>query len=234
MNKKNKGVIVKGSKPEFSMSFRMEDKGNVATIKFSPNMSILAIRRKDKCVIDFLNFKNSQPVFPEYSQTFKAKTSKFQECYWLDNSEILLVSEQGFEHYQLFPEKRALKLVKFFSMPLNWLIWSREAQSFIVSTGVYGSVLNPFVNTKSGFLKLPKFEVDLPLPLNMTYYRYNVDSNSSSSNGNRYYLNESDVVVGKIYNEFYVMIIRQLSQSNDSDSSKMRSKINQRPSIGEH
>jgi hypothetical protein len=79
----------------------MEDKGNVATIKFSPNMSVLAIRRKDKCVIDFLNFKNSQPVFPEYSQTFKAKTSKFQECYWLDNSEILLVSEQGFEHYQV-------------------------------------------------------------------------------------------------------------------------------------
>ena len=228
----NLGVIVKGPKADFSMSFRMEDKGNVATIKFSPNMSVLAIRRKDKCVIDFLNFKNSQPVFPEYSQTFKAKTSKFQECYWLDNSEILLVSEQGFEHYQLFPEKRALKLVKFFSMPLNWLIWSREAQSFIVSTGPYGSVLNPFVNTKSGFLKLPKFEVDLPLPLNLAKYRYSVDSNMTSPNANRYYLNESDVVVGKIYNEFYVMIIRQMSQAANGNDSKVRSKLGTRNSIG--
>ena len=211
------------------MSFRMEDKGNVATIKFSPNMGILAIRRKDKFVIDFLNFKNAQPVFPEYSQTFKAKTSKFQECYWLDNTEILLVSEQGFEHYQVFPDKRALKLVKFFSMPLNWLIWSREAQSFIVSTGVYGSVLNPFVNTKGGFLKLPKFEVDLPLPMNLVKYRYNADSSSSNVAANRYYLNESDVVVGKIYNEFYVMIIRQMSQpGSENDSVKAR----QKPSLG--
>lgn len=165
------GVIVKGLKPEHNLSFRMEDKGSVATIKFSPNMNILAIRRKDKFVIDFLNFKNSQPILQEYSQSFKAKSTKFQECYWLDTNEVLLVSEQGFEHYQIFPEKRALKLVKFFTMPLNWLIWSREAQVFIVSTGTYGSVLNPFVYTKGSFVKLPKFEVDLPLPLNMTKYR---------------------------------------------------------------
>jgi hypothetical protein len=165
------GIVVKGNKPEHNLSFRMEDKGSVATIKFSPNMNILAIRRKDKCVIDFLNFKNSQPILQEYSQSFKAKSTKFQECYWLDTNEVLLVSEQGFEHYQIFPEKRALKLVKFFSMPLNWLIWSREAQVFIVSTGTYGSVLNPFVYTKGSFVKLPKFEVDLPLPLNMTKYR---------------------------------------------------------------
>lgn len=129
------GVIVKGPRPELNLSFRMEDKGNVATIKFSSNLHILAIRRKEKCVIDFLNFKNNQPIFPEYSQSFKAKSSKFQEIYWLDTNEILLVSEQGFEHYQIFPEKRALKLVKFFNMSLNWLIWSREIQVFIVSTG---------------------------------------------------------------------------------------------------
>lgn len=84
------GVVVKGPRPELNLSFRMEDKGNVATIKFSSNQQILAIRRKEKCVIDFLNFKNNQPCFPEYSQTFKAKSSKFQECYWLDTNEILL------------------------------------------------------------------------------------------------------------------------------------------------
>ena len=137
------GVIVKGlqHRPDHSLSFRMEDKGPVATIKFSPNMNVLAIRRKDKCVIDFLNFKSgsssqyqsqsqsqSQPLLQEYSQAFKAKSTKFQECYWLDTNEVLMVSEQGFEHYQIFPEKRALKLVKFFSMQLNWLIWCREAQ----------------------------------------------------------------------------------------------------------
>ncbi|CAF0782953.1 unnamed protein product [Brachionus calyciflorus] len=213
------GVVAKGSKSDSNLTFRMEDKGNVATIKFNPNMSVLAIRRRDKCAIDFLNFKNSQPQSNEYSQAFRAKSIQFQECYWLDNNEILLVSEQGFEHYQLFPEKRALKLVKYFSMPLNWLIWSREAQVFIVSTGSYGSILYPYVYTKGTFMKLPKFEADLPLPVNVAKYRHAPDANQS---GNRYFLNESDVVVGKIYNEFYVMIIRQMSFGNPNIDPKTR------------
>jgi hypothetical protein len=224
------GVIVKGrstNKPneaQLNLSFRMEDKGSVATIKFSPNLGILAIRRKDKNVIDFLNFKNGQPVFPEYSQAFKAKNTKFQECYWLDANEILLVSEQGFEHYQIFAEKRALKLIKFFSMPLNWLIWSREAQVFIVSTGSYGSILNPFVYARGAFIKLPKFEVDLPLPINSAKFRYSDTSGGASASAGqataarRIFLNESDVVIGKIYNEFYVMTIRQMLSSSSTAS----------------
>lgn len=193
-----KGVIVKGPRLPMNISFRMEDKGSVASIKFSPNMNILAIRRKDRSVIDFINFKNLQPIYPEFSQTFKVKSPNFQEFYWLDSNDILFVSEQGFEHYQVFPEKRALKFMKFFNMPLNWLIWSREAQVFIVSTGNYGSILNPFLFNKGDFVKLPKFEVDLPLPVNMLKYRYSIDSNAAS-NAQRYFLNESDVVVGQIY-----------------------------------
>ena len=136
-----------------------------------------------------------------------------------------------------------MKLVRFVPMALNWLIWSRDAQVFVISTGTYGSVLNPFVYTKANgaFVKLPKFEVDLPLPINMTKYRYGAElaggvssvgssaSSSSSSSGSassstpptsyipsaahRYFLNESDVVVGRIYNEFYIMIIRQIAES---------------------
>jgi len=214
----------------------MEDKGSVATIKFSPNLNILAIRRKDKSAIDFLNFKSNQPVYPEYSQAFKFKNTTRQECYWLDNQEILLVSEAGFEHYQVFPEKRALKLLKEFKLALNWLIWSKEIQVFIVSTGSYGSVLNPFVYAKSSFIKLPKFEVDLPLPLNISKYRYNTDasastisSNSSNTQSIKYYLNESDVVIGRIYNEFYVMIIRQMSSSlatTDQDQTTRKQTMN--------
>lgn len=193
-----KGVTVKGPRLSTSITFRMEDKGNVASIKFSPGMNVLAIRRKDRLAIDFINFKNMQPVYPEFSQTFKAKSPNFQEFYWLDSNDILFVSEQGFEHYQVFADKRALKFVKFVQMPLNWLIWSRESQVFIVSTGNYGSVLNPFLFSKGDFVKLPKFEVDLPLPANMLKYRYSIDSNAAA-NSPRYFLNESDVVVGQIY-----------------------------------
>ncbi len=85
-----------------------------------------------------------------------------------------------------------------------------------VILGSCGSVLNPFVYTKGSFIKLPKFEVDLPLPLNLNKYRYNIDHQTNAASGtNRYYLNESDVVIGRIYNEFYVMIIRQMSFNDD-------------------
>lgn len=53
------------------------------------------------------------------------------------------------------------------------------------------------------------------MPLNLNKYRYNVDPQTSSNSSNRYYLNESDVVIGRIYNEFYVMIIRQMSINED-------------------
>lgn len=211
-------MIVKGPKLKTNVVFRMEDKGNVASIKFSPNMGILAIRRKDRSVIDFIYFKNGQPIVPEFSQTFKAKNTKFQEFYWLDSNDILLISEQGFEHYQIFPEKKALKLVRYVSVQLNWLIWSQEAQVFIVSTGAYGSILNPYMFSKGEFIKLPKFEVDLPLPANMIKYRYAADAQANQAA--RYFLHESDVVVGKIYNEFYVMIIRQISYGPSADSKK--------------
>jgi hypothetical protein len=80
---------------------------------------------------------------------------------------------------------------------------------FLVSTGSYGAVLTPFVYAKGSLIKLPKFEVDLPLPLNLNKYRYNAES------ATRYYLNESDVLVARIYNEFYVMVIRQMAAGSD-------------------
>lgn len=223
------GVIVKGPRNELNLSFRMEDKGSVATIRFSPSLNILAIRRRDKQAIEFLNFKNGQPVFPEYSQPFKAKNTKFQECFWLDANEILLVSEQGFEHYQIFADKRALKLIKNFSMALNWLIWSREAQVFIVSTGSYGTILNPFVYNKGAFIKLPKFEVDLPMN-SIRFGSIAAGSSPSTTSSNRFFLNESDVFVGRIYNEFYVMVIRQVLSERASLASKRASVAASTPS----
>ncbi len=57
-----------------------------------------------------------------------------------------------------------------------------------------------------------------------------MDSSSSNSGSTasaaqtRYYLNESDVVVGRIYNEFYVMIIRQMASGSQTLPSDDRQK----------
>jgi hypothetical protein len=51
--------------------------------------------------------------------------------------------------------------------------------------------------------------------MNISKFRYNIESTNNSSQPIKYYLNESDVVIGRVYNEFYVMIIRQMSGTNE-------------------
>jgi hypothetical protein len=174
-------------------------------------MSILGIIRNKKC-IEFLNLKNGQPDIGEYFLQFKKTSEKFQDFYWIDSNDLLVVCEQEFEHYQIFPEKRSLKLLKSFALQSNWLIWSREMQTFVASTSHFGSVLNPFTYHKGQFIKLPKFEVDLPL--NNLHTR--VTPNQSTQQ--RYSLSESDVLIGCIYNEYYVIVTRQMSQNQTANN----------------
>lgn len=50
------GVIVKGPTEETNTSFRMEDKGPVISIKFSPNQKVLAIQRTKTSVVSITPF----------------------------------------------------------------------------------------------------------------------------------------------------------------------------------
>jgi hypothetical protein len=58
-------------------------------------MLILGIIRNKKC-IEFLNFKNGQPDVGEYQLNFKKISEKFQDFYWIDSNDLLIVSELGF------------------------------------------------------------------------------------------------------------------------------------------
>ncbi len=193
------GIIVKGPKQEHNLTFRIQDKGCVTSIKFSPNILIMGIIREnirqEKCV-EFVNFKNGQPDVGEYTQQFRMQQQQQQhdtikyDFYWINNTELLFVCDQNFEHYQIQPEKRQLKLLKTFQIQTNWVIWSRDMQLLIASTSHFGTIINPFVYFKTQFQKLPKFEVDLPLPANRLHLYYTQAANTHMR------LNESDVVIG--------------------------------------
>lgn len=45
------GVVVKGHKDNLKCSFRMEDKGPVLSIKFSPDLKILSVQRSAHSVV---------------------------------------------------------------------------------------------------------------------------------------------------------------------------------------
>lgn len=95
------GINVKGPNMKGALNFRLEDKGSILSIKFSPNQEILAVQRSPKSV-DFRNFTNQEPDGLEYSQPCRGSTSAIILGFvWVSNVDFILVSNQGIEHYQV-------------------------------------------------------------------------------------------------------------------------------------
>ncbi|XP_026983406.1 regulator of MON1-CCZ1 complex isoform X3 [Sagmatias obliquidens] len=154
------GVVVKGPDDRNPISFRMEDKGEVKCIKFSLENKILAVQRTSKTV-DFSNFTPDSPQL-EYTQECKTKNANILGFCWTSSTEIVFITDQGIEFYQVLPEKRNLKLLKSQNINVNWYMYCPESAVILLSTTVLGNVLQPFYFRAGTMSKLPKFEIELP------------------------------------------------------------------------
>ncbi|XP_078397310.1 regulator of MON1-CCZ1 complex isoform X1 [Cetorhinus maximus] len=182
------GVVVKGPDDKSCISFRMEDKGEVKCIKFSFGNKILAVQRTPKAV-DFINFIPDLPQ-TEYSQECKTKNANILSFCWISANEIIFITDQGIEFYQVLPDKRSLKLLKNQSINVNWCIYSPETAVLLLSTTVHGNVLQPFYFRSGTMSKMPKFEIELP---------------ASPKSGN---LCVSDIIMATIYGQLYVLYLK--------------------------
>lgn len=223
------GVTVKGQRHEQTYSFRLEDKGPIQSIKFSPDLSVLAIKRNSNSV-EFLNFVSTpqtmfssrattsatilQPEAMEYSQLSKTKTSKLFDFHWIADREIIFVTDQSIEHYNLTAEKRTLRQIKVHSVTgINWQLFSREMNLVVVSAGPpSGNSLIPFSSQKSQqqLVKLPKFEVDLPQAANPRATLTASTSSTQSATRRTHELLERDCMLATIYGKAYLLVIRQV------------------------
>ncbi|GAB6023103.1 hypothetical protein CHUAL_007191 [Chamberlinius hualienensis] len=186
------GVVVKGPNEQSGFSFRIEDKGPVISVKFSPNKEILAIQRS-KSSVDFLNIQNGEPDNLEYSQICKGKSSSIIGYVWTDLTEIGFVTDHGVEIYQVLSEKRSLKLTKTLAFNINWFVYQSSSRILLLSLGSQANQMQAFQFKKSYEpIKYPKFEVELPP------YR-------SSS---QHCLPERDVILVNIYGHNYVAVLR--------------------------
>ncbi|MBV95289.1 Uncharacterized protein C18orf8, partial [Eschrichtius robustus] len=138
----------------------MEDKGEVKCIKFSLENKILAVQRTSKTV-DFSNFTPDSPQL-EYTQECKTKNANILGFCWTSSTEIVFITDQGIEFYQVLPEKRNLKLLKSQNINVNWYMYCPESAVILLSTTVLGNVLQPFYFRAGTMSKLPKFEIELP------------------------------------------------------------------------
>ncbi|KAF4024912.1 hypothetical protein G4228_016922 [Cervus hanglu yarkandensis] len=154
------GVVVKGPDDRNPISFRMEDKGEVKCIKFSLENKILAVQRTSKTV-DFSNFIPDSSQL-EYTQECKTKNANILGFCWTSSTEIVFITDQGIEFYQVLPEKRNLKLLKSQNINVNWYMYCPEGSVILLSTTVLGNVLQPFYFRAGTMSKLPKFEIELP------------------------------------------------------------------------
>uniref|UniRef100_A0A8C8K3L1 Mic1 domain-containing protein n=1 Tax=Oncorhynchus tshawytscha TaxID=74940 RepID=A0A8C8K3L1_ONCTS len=177
---------------------RMDDKGEVKCIKFSIGNKILAVQRTPKSV-DFINFIPDYPHL-EFSQECKMKNASILGFCWTNWNEIVFITDQGIEFYQVLPDKRSLKLLKSQSINVNWYMYCPETAVILLSTTFQGNVLQPFAFKSGTMSKMSKFEIELP-----------VVPKPAKLN-----LSERDIAVANIYGQLYVMYLKHHSRTTDS------------------
>ncbi|XP_061660503.1 regulator of MON1-CCZ1 complex [Syngnathoides biaculeatus] len=197
------GVVVKGPDDKSSVAFRMEDKGEVKCIKFSIGNKILAVQRTSKSV-DFINFIPDYP-HTEFTHECKMRNANLLGFCWTNWNEIVFVSDQGVELYQVFPDKRAVKLLKSHSLNVNWYQYCPDTAVVLLSTTVQANVLQPFAFRSGSVSKMSKFEIELPV----------VPKPAKLS------LSERDVAMATIYGQLYVMYLKHHSRSANSPGAEV-------------
>ncbi|XP_049810731.1 regulator of MON1-CCZ1 complex-like [Schistocerca nitens] len=155
------GVVVKGPTEETTTSFRMEDKGPVISIKFSPNQQVLAIQRT-KTSVEFINFLGEMDSV-EYSQSCKGKNTTILGFVWTYVNEIVFVTDHGVELFQVVPEKHTLKALKSYSLSVNWFVYCPQSCLVLLSSGTLGNQVQPLHFKQGSINKLNKLEIELPV-----------------------------------------------------------------------
>ncbi|MGH0137992.1 UNVERIFIED_CONTAM: hypothetical protein FKN15_065323 [Acipenser sinensis] len=189
------GVVVKGPDDKSTIAFRMDDKGEVKCIKFSFGNKILAVQRTSKSV-EFINFIPDL-LHLEYSQECKTKNASILGFCWTNWNEIVFITDQGIEFYQVLPDKRSLKLQKSQSINVNWYMYCPVTSVILLSTTVLGNVLQPFFFRSGTMSKISKFEIELPV----------VSKPAKLS------LSERDIALATIYGQLYVMYLKHHSRT---------------------
>ncbi|XP_043678198.1 regulator of MON1-CCZ1 complex isoform X2 [Vespula pensylvanica] len=191
------GVLVKG--PNQNIIFRMEDKGPVISIKFSPDMNILAIQRTNTSV-EFMNFSPShEPDGIEYSQSCKGRTATILGFVWTHGNEILFVTDQGVELFQVNPEKRTTKTLKSSNLVINWFVFCPKSYLVLLSTGTVGNLMQALHVTPGNIQKFTKFEME-----------------PSTTKPGKLAVSERDVALAVLYGTPCIIVLRHQPGANRS------------------
>lgn len=137
----------------------MEDKGEMRSIKFSPDRRILGIQRGEKSV-EFVSFVGNQPNVNDII-VFQSKSTIIFGFVWVHNKEVVFISNTGIEIYTVNVDKKQLKSIKSMNLTTDWFSWC-PAGNLAVLASNKGMLLTPFLLKPGGSItRLPKIECKL-------------------------------------------------------------------------
>eukprot|EP00004_Rigifila_ramosa_P003558 TRINITY_DN1380_c0_g1_i10.p1 TRINITY_DN1380_c0_g1~~TRINITY_DN1380_c0_g1_i10.p1 ORF type:complete len:724 (+),score=165.68 TRINITY_DN1380_c0_g1_i10:219-2174(+) len=121
----------------------------------------------------------------EFTQSCKSLPNKIEDYFWTHANELFMVTRQGLEIYRLYPELKALKLVKAIQEKYTWFTYSHENRLIVLYAG--GNVLNCYHFPPNMIVKVPRVEL------------LEIDKRSS--------ILSSSVSVERIYGSIYCVFI---------------------------
>uniref|UniRef100_A0A034V0V0 Uncharacterized protein C18orf8 n=1 Tax=Bactrocera dorsalis TaxID=27457 RepID=A0A034V0V0_BACDO len=176
------GVIVKGPTEDSVISFCMNDRGTIRSIKFSPDNKILAVQRRENAV-EFICFQGEQPLLQEsIVHQIKALVYGFV---WVHTREVAIISNSSIEIFTVIPEKRQLRAVKSLNIGIKWFAWCTVSNIALICSTDNNSLVPILIKQKS-ITKLPKLEM----------------GNTNSE------VQESKVTLGQVYGTMAVFLLQ--------------------------
>ncbi|KAF8570414.1 hypothetical protein P879_03420 [Paragonimus westermani] len=203
------GVNVKSPIHSDIFNFRIEDRGEVLSIKFSTDNNVLAIQRTPNTV-DFLSFVNGAPDVAEYSQGCKSKTATLLGFIWCSPLEILFVTTEHLELHQVSPAKRQVRLVKHTALLSRWFAWDPVSHILVTSSATSTGVTCHTFHLKTPGLinRVSKFDLpDFPTV---------VGGSASSSMGA---VLQNTCLLATIYDHVYFFFVHKTSPLTEDNES---------------
>lgn len=189
------GVVVRGIGRDHT--FRMEDRGTISSLKFSPDHTVLAVQR-NKNSVELLSYNDGE-IGSGCVQECRAKGANLLGFIWTNNDDLVLVTNSGVEFYQVAKDRVAVRHIRSYNIPCSWFVWSTECCLLLLCIGAAPttSTLQPFTFKPGQSNKLAKFEVEV--------------SSGSSTHSQGVTLGERDVCVGVIYGAVSICVLRHPS-----------------------
>eukprot|EP01134_Creolimax_fragrantissima_P003080 CFRG3080T1 len=120
-----------------SLTFRIPHTASVSSIKLSTDLKLVAVQRTANMVEFFDPLNTSKAICSILGRYTNTKVLGF---YWLHERDMVLITENTVELYQLRTDGRSFMLMKYYVISPDWFIFSHSAQLLVLSSKSHPSL----------------------------------------------------------------------------------------------